>query len=688
MGIFDGIKDKLLSFTNDQPQQTIEADTQDEKEMCAFIRGKIEKARTNPSRITFENNVITNTAYALGYDSVYFDSRSRQLRPYSGTSGYPNKSRVHANLILPTIQNRLARLCKNPPRYDVRPNSNGVEDKDAARLTLKVINNVWDRERINEKRIDLAMWQQQGGHAWGKVYWDPMRGRQTPVPPEYDEMGQVVKEGSIEYEGDIGFDVCSPLEIYVDNLARNVQDAQWIAQAKIRKLSYFANQYGEQGKRVKQEGAWLSSLQNLIKINNMSSKTQGGQFDSETEDSAIEVAYYEKPSMKFPEGRMIIIANGVLLSYKSLPCGEINFVKFDDIKIGGKFFSESIITHLRPLQDQYNRNLRRKAEFLNKGLNLKFIAAKGHGLSEESLTDNTEVLQYNPVPNGEAPKAVTTPQMPQYVYTDGEQLKIDMAELSGISEISKGQLPSASIPAIGMQILQEADETRIGIVTESNENSWADVGRLIAKYAAKYYKNTRYLKEAGQSGEYTVNEFTGDDLKDSFDVIVMKGSTLPNSKVLKRQELLNAYQQGLLGDPNDPAVRRKLVQWLEYGDVSEIWEDQYVDDHQIKRSIDEIEQGIPPKIYPDDNHKAHFDFKNRIRKTDKFLNYPPEVQQIFLADLEMHKQFIVQEAMAEAGSQGPVPPPMNQPVAEDETMSLPPGEGEMVEDQQSMEGLS
>lgn len=653
MSIFDTIKDKMVNFANASGEQKdIELEQQDEQKISAWLKGKVDEAKNNPSRITFENNVITNTAYMLGYDSVYFDSRTRQLRPYSGMAGGSSKSRVHANLVLPTIQNRLARLCKNPPKYDVRPNSNAQDEKDAARLTLKVINNVWDQERINEKRIDIYMWMQQGGHAWGKVYWDPSRGKQVPA-----------ENSQVEYEGDIGFDVCSPLEIYVDPLARNVQDAQWLIQAKVRKISYFRNQYGEQGARVKQEGAWLTSIQNLIKINNMSSKQGGGQFADEMKDAAIEIAYYEKASKKYPNGRMIIIANGILLAYKDLPCGEINFVKFDDIKIGGKFFSESIITHIRPLQDQYNRNLRRKAEFLNKGLNLKFIAAKGHGLTEEALTDTTEVVQYNNVPNCEMPKPVSTPQMPQYVYTDGEAIKGDIAEVSGLSEVSRGQLPSASIPAYGIQLLQEADETRLGIVTESNENSWADVGRLIAKYAARYYTGPRYLKEAGQSNEYTVREFTGADMKDSFDVIVMKGSTLPNSKTLKRQDLLTAYREGLLGDPADPTVRRKLVTSLEYGDMSEMWEDQYVDDAQIKESVEEIEQGIPPRIHPDDNHQAHFDYKNRIRKTDKFLSYQPDVQIIFLQDLETHKQYLIEAA------QPPMDP--NAPMGEE----LPPDAG-------------
>jgi len=220
-------------------------------------------------------------------------------------------------------------------------------------------------------------------------------------------------------------------------------------------------------------------------------------------------------------------------------------------------------------------------------------------------------------------------------------------------------MPSASIPAIGMQILQEADETRIGVVTESNENSWADVGRQVLKYMNAYYDDARYIKESGANSEYTIQAYTKQDLRNQTDVTVVKGSTLPNSKILKRQEILNVYSQGILGDPNDPALKRRLFQTLEYGDLAGIWEDQMIDDAQIERTIKEIENGFQPYVDPDDNHLAHFEAKNKLRKTDKFLAYAPEVQQILLADIQAHKMFL----------QPPMPP------------GAPPVEGEVPMDQ-------
>lgn len=655
MSIFEKIAHAL---TGAEPEKGALEQGQDEKDIVAYIKSKVEEARQIPARIAFESQVVTNTAYLLGFDSIYFDARSKQFRSVGAYPNQPQKSKVHVNLILPTVQNRCARLCKNPPRYDVIPDSMDQEAKDAARLSLKALNNKWNEERMNEKRIDLTMWVQQAGYAFLKTCWDPSKGRGIP---SQDANG----EPTIEHEGDIRYDVVSPLEVFIDPHAKYLHEAQWLIHAKVRHLSYFRERYPETGKQVKEEGAWLLSVQNLQKIQQMNQKGSGSQGSEAMNNCAIELAYYERPSKQYPGGRQIVIANGVLCEYKALPIDEIPFAKFDDVKVAGKFHSESIITHLRPIQDQMNRNMRRKAEYLNKGLNLKFIAAKGHGLSEESLTDNTEVLQYNNVPGSEAPKAVNPPQMPQYVYTDTESLRSYFSELSGISEPSKGQMPSASIPGIGMQILQEADETRIGIVVESNENSYADVGRHTLKYMNKYFTTPRYIKEGGGNQEYTITAYTKDDLRGQTDVTVIRGSTLPNSKVLKRQELLNVYSQGILGDPADPILRRRITQQLEYGDIAGVWEDQMIDDAQIQRTIEQMEQGLPPEFSEDDNHLAHFEAKNRLRKSEKFLTYPPEVQQLFLNDIAQHKAFLQPPAPIDPVTGQPVQPmPVGLPTEE------------------------
>lgn len=632
-------------------QKETKDETINEKDIVSFVKNRVEEARQNPSRLAFESGVVTNTAYLLGYDSVYYDSKMKIFRNHAGSTATPMRGRIHRNMILPTVNNRLAKLCKNPPRYEVRPNSAEEEDKQAARLSMKLLENVFDRERYSEKRIEAAMWMQQAGYSWIKVGWDPDKGNRIPYT---DEEGN----NQIEYEGDIYLDVVSPLEVFVDPLAKNREEMGWLIQAKVRKLTYFRDRY-EKGDQVKAETAWLNAVQNQLRINQMNNKSGLTGSEELMKHAAIELAYYEKPSRKYPNGRLIITANGVLLAYKPLPVPEIPFIKFDDIKIGGKFHSESLITHLRPLQDQMNRIQRRKAEFVNKSLGMKILAAKGHGLNEEALTDTTEVVEFNPVPEAPAPQQLNMPELPNYAFAEDENLKVAFDEISGISQPSKGQMPSASIPGIGMQLLVEQDDSRIGIIIESNENSHADVGRLVLQFANRYYKSERIIKESGKAGEYTFTKFTSEDLRNHTDVIVIRGSTLPGSKVLKRQELMNLYQQGLLGDPMDPLVKQKMLEALEFGDLAEVWTELAIDLAQVERSIDMIERGEKPFVHPDDNHQLHFERKNRLRKSDKFKNLPPGVQQLLMLDILAHKAYLAQtpeeaQALLQA-SQGIMP---------------------------------
>lgn len=629
MGMFDDIRNKLTGGRDGNAPMDTSDQNQEEKELAGFIKSKVEETRSQANRVAQEGIWMTNIAYLLGFDSVYYDPQAKQFRPSNAATTYVRRNRMRSNQLLPAAQNRLARMLKSPPKYDVVPNSMDEEDKEAARLGLEAINMVWNQQAINRKRIDLGMWIQQCGHAFIKVSFDPDLGDPL-IDPQSDEI--------MGYEGAARVDVSSALECFADPLAKTLEEATWFAQCKVRKLDYFKTHYPERGDLVKEEGAWLLSAQYEMRINSLNSASSGSSGTTEQmKNAAIEISYYEKRSKKHPNGRHIIAANGVLLKNDELPFGEIPFAKFDDAVIGGKFYSEALLTHARPLQDQYNRLLEKRKQWADRLLAGKYIAAKGHGIIQEALNDQSgELIEYSPVPNAPEPHAVQVPVMPQYAYTESESIKKDLYDIMGISEISRGQLPSASIPAMGMQILLEQDETRIGIEVEQHEHAWARVGQLILKCISKNYVTDRTLKTKGKNLQYEIKKFTGEDLRSNFDVTVIRGSTVPNVKVLQRQEIMNTYSQGLLGDPNDPLVREKVLGMLEYGDVSEMWQKQRTDMAQISRTIKQIEAEEMPEVNKLDNHPVHMDVKNEYRKSEKFERLSPKSKMLLVNDIDMH----------------------------------------------------
>ena len=192
MSLLDRARERLFASQDGKalPLQDAKEQTSEDKAIVSFVRTKLEEVRSSSARVAQEGICLTNIAYLCGFDSIFFDGTTRTFKPISTPSQFIRKNRVHVNRILPTVQNRLARLLKNEPRWDVKPKSSDEEDKDAARLAEQVINQLWDTLGINKKRIPLTMWLQQCGSSYLKFSWDTTLGQRKVFPkPKLDEAG-------------------------------------------------------------------------------------------------------------------------------------------------------------------------------------------------------------------------------------------------------------------------------------------------------------------------------------------------------------------------------------------------------------------------------------------------------------------------------------------------------------------
>ena len=175
-GLFANLDKGKDNKTELQPINELSDQSPDERKLVEYIKEKIDSVRQTNSRIAIEGTYMCNVAYLLGFDGVYYDTAYRQFRNIDPKRKL-SRNRFKVNKILPTIQNRLARLTQNPPQWEILPNSNGTEDKDACRLGEQVILNVMERQNFTQKRQDALMMAMQGGHAYIQVVWDPTLGK-------------------------------------------------------------------------------------------------------------------------------------------------------------------------------------------------------------------------------------------------------------------------------------------------------------------------------------------------------------------------------------------------------------------------------------------------------------------------------------------------------------------------------
>jgi hypothetical protein len=615
----------------DEPEiRSAQDQSDEEKALAKWVRDQLEDRRLSSARTANEALWLTNIAYVCGIDSVEFDSKTKQFRAVNLLPKGMSRSRVHVNKVLPTVQNRKAKLCKSLPKWDVRPKSSDDEDKESARLGKYIILQDWEQLKINKKRLTLVDWLQQCGHAYFKVSWDVNAGPKTAIKKDGEGYEQ-------HHLGEKRVDVCSPFEIFPDPLAKTWEEVNDLVQAKVRPLSYFCDQY-ERGHLVKEEDTWVTSLQYENRINSFNALGTGQTAAQPLKNTAIEISYYEQASKKHPLGRHLIVANGVLLKDGVLPIDEIPFAKFDDISVGGKYNSEAVVTHIRPMQDQYNRNKSIRAAWINRLVAGKYIASRAHNLGREAFNDQSgEIVEYDVVPNAPEPHPVQVPQIPQFIYQEDETLVADINDVSGINQTSRGQLESASIPFQGMQLLIEQDDTRIGVEVEQQEYSYADLGRLLLKFTYKYYTTPRLLKVAGKNMSYTVKKVTGGDLRENFDVHVIRGSTLPGSKVLNRQDVKTLHQEGYFGNPQDPAVIENVLTMLEFGDEFEPWKEHSLTMASIEKGIDKIEkERMKPAVSEFDNHPMWIKKLNEYRLSDRYERLEEDQKAMIMETMEGH----------------------------------------------------
>src|SRR3954470_1711876 len=292
MGVLDRLTSRLFGDDAGKEPTSAHDQTEDEKQLVAFTDDRITDARTTSSRIFQEQVWMTNMAYLMGFSGYTWDAQARTYKNSEKGQMGTIRGRSRINMIMPTCQNRLARICKAPPKYDTRPESPTTEDKDAARLGVEIIEDIWDKQKINLKRLHLGMVLQQAGYGFIKVSWDDQLG-DFMLNPETQEM---------DFQGDVRCEVKSPMSVYHDPMARNTEDWGWAVEVNVRKLDYFRDRY-PRGDLVKEEGAWLLSAQYELKMNELSGGSGQGNSEQQMKNAAIERVYYEKRSKKHPNGR-------------------------------------------------------------------------------------------------------------------------------------------------------------------------------------------------------------------------------------------------------------------------------------------------------------------------------------------------------------------------------------------------
>ena len=139
-----------------------------------------------------------------------------------------------------------------------------------------------------------------------------------------------------------------------------------------------------------------------------------------------------------------------------------------------------------------------------------------------------------------------------------------MRSISGIHEIMQGQLPSGSSgleTGAAVEFIFERAYKRFGVAIRQWRGGLAEHFHRNLKILEKYWEEDRIVRVLGENSELESYYYSNSDFFNTEDMVVRTGVGLQGSDVAYQQRIMQAAQQGLLGNPILPTIDNHAIQF-------------------------------------------------------------------------------------------------------------------------------
>lgn len=595
-------------------------------------------------RKSFESTWQLNINFFLGNQYCYVSPAGDIIE--NGKQYFWQEKEVY-NHIANIIELRQSKLSRVRPSLTVIPFSDDERDIACAKTSKKILKAVSHNLNISKILSKGTMWSEICGTAFYKVDWNNNLGKVVGLNPA----GGAIKEGDVEVS------VVSPFEIYPDSSTYNsIEDCMSIIYARSFHKDTVKNIWGVdvEGKNLdvySLDGLSVSGGLGYTSISNSMAKKV-------KKDQVVVLEKYEKPTIEYPNGRLIIVAGNKLVYNGELPY--INkaenkrgfpFIRQVSIPTPNCFWGMSVIERCIPIQRAFNAVKNRKHEFMNR-LTMGILAVEDGSVDVENLEEEGlspgKVLIYRQGANG--PKMLCSDNLPIDFKNEEEALLNEFKIVSGVNDfLNQSNLSYGNISGVALQLMIEQDDVKLSTSSEEIRYSAQEIAKQILRLYKQYAKLQHTSKIIGDNGTIELFYWSSSDIN-SEEVIFETENEINETLAQKRSMIFELLNSGLLADENGKitnTMRGKLLEQLGFG----IWEaTQDIKALQTKNASKENLQLLMSGKIEDprdiDDNEVHiqehisFILGNEFEKS-KLKN--PDVERLMLEHIRKHKNLIKNE---------------------------------------------
>lgn len=418
---------------------------------------------------------------------------------------------VVINHLYDLTEQRVSRLSKFRPTFDVAPTNDEESDRIGARNMKTILDSISRKNKADFFFQDAERWNAVFGEDLIGVEWDASSG-------DIGEDGKPI--------GDVVFNNKEPFYVLYE------PKVGW------RKINYLIEIYDimhvdEARKKFKDSSIEPDKNSQIYSF-------QGDNEIAKEGDQIIVYRFIHKPTEYMENGcEAYVVGNKVKnletkkyrYSHNQLP-----YVRMTDIDLPGRAFPVSSYKFLVPIQHQYNKMVSMAHKAITLAAHPKWFMTKG-ACNIKSLGNLSTIVETKP--GMPFPQLVAFNPVSRDVIEYKENMRSELQTISGIQGVSRGNPPPGARAESMLRFYEEQEELRSSTTVIKHNEAIRDVFSMAGSVAGDYYPQNpeRLVRTLGTSNRFLIKKMSEIRVSTQNEVIVQNSTGFSESKEGRREEI-------------------------------------------------------------------------------------------------------------------------------------------------------
>jgi len=557
------------------------------------------------------------------------------------------------------VNQKVAGITRYKPNLNVLPWNNSYRDRLGAKFSKRTIDTIYQHNDAAQVARDVAFHAATCGEGYAFVKFDTTVGELSQEQIQIDQVGIQTgiidpTEGMIPYTGpngeqtfldkrmrigDVALEALYPWMVLKEP-AMSWKDVNYIFIIRIKHIDQVRMEnpnvdIDERAGRV--DGPWYNTYHTWM---------DWGEY-------VCEVEFFHRRVEYLDAGFYAKFIPGVLLESGALPNSNgklpvARFTDYDDLKTP---HGRSFLQDIRPPLVLHNKMMNLMYRNIAIAGHPKLMVPRGT-VNINSMAGGPFVVEYEPPYE---PKIMTFNAISNELFKLPEVMMGQIQQIAGVFGLSRGDVvPNARAASI-LNMYEEQEEQRNGVLTDKWIAFQEKMGRLVLDCAADNYKpdDARSVKIFGRNNSYKLRELMDiDGLKGPSDVRIDRTTSLAETKQGRIDQIVQLSNMPLANPSGQPQpglfTPEQVLRMIDLADSETFFDMATAAVDAAESENEDMYESIPvdlPQEYQ--SHIIHWMQHYQFIQSKEFsdtANVPEEVRRAFVDHIMVHEMFMYQQA--------------------------------------------